>query len=87
MEGNSYVLAGGPDGAPTAIYAGLGLAKGTTYLFAEGDAGGTSQSAKMLQEKQAAHTIERQAARERADEQERMRRQEQARGHGHEMSF
>jgi hypothetical protein len=85
VEGNSYVLEGGPGGAPTSVYTGLGLARGTTYLFQ--DSMESDRRTGRLREKQAAHTVERLAAAERAAELERQRRQEQAQRRGHEMSL
>ena len=75
VEGNSYCLSSGPDGAPAAVYAGLALAKGTTYFFGDSP----SQRAELLQEKQTAHEMIR-----RAEEEAHLKRvavqAEQARG-------
>jgi conjugative relaxase-like TrwC/TraI family protein len=59
VEGDSYCLVGGPDGAPSAVYAGLGLAKGATYFFGDG----SDPRAELLREKQTAHAVARAAER------------------------
>jgi len=60
VKGNSYVLGDGPGGAPSAVYARLGLANGTTYLFSdEADSRGVLERARVLEEKTSAHTVMR----------------------------
>jgi conjugative relaxase-like TrwC/TraI family protein len=60
VEGNAYCLLGGPMGAPSAVYAGLGLAKGKTYFFGDH----REERAELLQEKQTAHEVKRSAEEE-----------------------
>jgi conjugative relaxase-like TrwC/TraI family protein len=60
VEGNAYCLLGGPRGAPSAVYAGLGLAKGTTYFFGNR----RQERAALLKEKQTAHEVKRRAEEE-----------------------
>lgn len=59
VDGNSYVLFGGPGGAPSAVYARLGLAKGTTHVFSEHYQAAGLAAEDRLKEKTAAHTIQR----------------------------
>jgi hypothetical protein len=65
VEGNTYLLYGGPEGAPSAVYAGLGLVKRTTHVFGQDVPGDFLKRADRLEEKHAAHTIMRLADEER----------------------